>query len=200
MKKIYPSPYCLFNYQQVIELCKTFGIPMTLRTMNYYKSLHLIARPVPRRENPKGERKGYYPHWTVTNIIVIHFLQHSCSQTLRNIKAFKDNIMGKHADNKYDISSLWFFVELIEIYDVFYKKLFSSSLPFSLSTFLINGAFIEAVKKLGIGYLKSLRPLIDEKKIKPLRNKLGDRIAKNVAYAIWQAEGKQQAIYRKREV
>ena len=73
------------SYDEIIKKCKTRGIEVTWRKLNYYKFLGLLPKSIRKR----GDKKGYYPASILYNLIIYDFLQHHLNLTLAEIKKLR---------------------------------------------------------------------------------------------------------------
>jgi hypothetical protein len=198
-KKLYPllkKPEIpdILNYTQIRDLLALNGITLTERTMNYYKTIGLMPKPIPRSENPKGDKRGYYPSWVHINLLAVHFLLHLCGQSLKDIRNLKDKVAPQ-------IHGFHFYIELLDLYEAVLKKAFTAAPPLIL--YKINKTFIEALKKTGIPYLKNLEHLIlarvnyDDPQLKTARDKLAQKIALIVISKLEEKNSKEWELWGK---
>lgn len=75
------------TYDDIIKDCKTIGIEVTWRTLNYYKSLGLLPKPT----KVEGSKRGYYPTEITNDLILYHFLQNDIGFTLKEIKDLRND-------------------------------------------------------------------------------------------------------------
>jgi len=74
------------SYADIIKECKQYGVEVTWRKLNYYKSLGLL----PKAERLEGDKRGFYSQMFVLVLLVYNFLQNHLMFTLNQIKNMID--------------------------------------------------------------------------------------------------------------
>lgn len=91
------------SYDDIIKTCCTFGVDVTWRKLNYYKSLSLL----PKAERVEGDKKGYYPRYITLTLLVYSFLQNHLGLTLKDIKKELERVKHFTADNRIFMFAIW---------------------------------------------------------------------------------------------
>ncbi len=101
---------------------------MTWRTIHYYKSLGLIPSPVPRSQNPKGDKRGHYPRTVLVYFRTYYFLQNHLGFTLAEIKRLIKKLNFVFLTDglsyyKEDLIYKWITVTYSQFFETAYKEL-----------------------------------------------------------------------------
>ena len=149
----------LLSYDDIINELKQQGISMSLRTLNYYKSLGLIPKPVPRGENPKGDRRGHYPRKVLVYFRAYYFLQNHLGFTLKEIKSlvkkFAYHMEGLVPKNPFYSWIIFTYTCFLDDVLTEVKKKIKDYNGVEIILF-INYQYKKALKESGISYLAGI--------------------------------------------